>query len=165
MEAMNKKQYDVARLTLQTLINAYPDSEYVARAKLTVGESWYQDGTAAGMTQAETEFRDFITFFPNMPEAAEAQLKIAEIHYRQMGKPDRDYTHAAAPKKNTATADAVSGEQTRRHRAEASAGGAGGAGRAASSASSALLYARVAAGLDCARQDSYRYLSAVQQGR
>jgi outer membrane protein assembly factor BamD len=94
MEAMNKHQYDTARLTLQTLINAYPDSEYVARAKLTVGESWYQDGTPAGQAQAETEFRDFITFFPNMPEAAEAQLKIAEIHYRQMGKPDRDYTHA-----------------------------------------------------------------------
>jgi outer membrane protein assembly factor BamD len=94
MEAMKEHKYDTARLTLQTLINSYPDSEYVARAKLTVGESWYQDGTTAGMTQAETEFRDFITFFPNMPEAAEAQLKIADIHYRQMGKPDRDYTHA-----------------------------------------------------------------------
>jgi len=30
-----------------------------------------------------------------MPEAAEAQLKIANIHYQQMEKPDRDYTHAA----------------------------------------------------------------------
>jgi len=29
-----------------------------------------------------------------MAEAAEAQLKIADIHYRQMEKPDRDYTHA-----------------------------------------------------------------------
>ena len=29
-----------------------------------------------------------------MPEAAEAQLKIADIHYRQMEKPDRDYIHA-----------------------------------------------------------------------
>jgi outer membrane protein assembly factor BamD len=94
MEAMKQHQYDTARLTLQTLINAYPDSEFVARAKLTVGESWYQEGTTAGLAQAETEFRDFITFFPNMPEAAEAQLKIADIHYRQMGKPDRDYTHA-----------------------------------------------------------------------
>jgi outer membrane protein assembly factor BamD len=94
MEAMKEHKYDTARLTLQTLINAYPDSEYIARAKLTVGESWYQEGTPAGLSQAETEFRDFITFFPNMPEAAEAQLKIADIHYKQMGKPDRDYTHA-----------------------------------------------------------------------
>src|SRR5439155_1666553 len=40
------------------------------------------------------KYKDFITFFPNMPEAAEAQLKVANIHYRQMEKPDRDYTHA-----------------------------------------------------------------------
>jgi len=94
MEAMKQRKYDVARMTLQTLINTYPDSEFVARAKLTVGESWYQEGTTAGLAQAETEFRDFITFFPNMPEASEAQLKIADIHYRQMEKPDRDYAHA-----------------------------------------------------------------------
>jgi outer membrane protein assembly factor BamD len=94
MEAMKQRKYDVARIALQTLINTYPDSEYVARAKLTVGEAWYQEGSPASLAQAETEFRDFITFFPNMPEAAEAQLKIADIHYRQMEKPDRDYTHA-----------------------------------------------------------------------
>src|SRR5437660_5562577 len=29
-----------------------------------------------------------------MPEAAEAQVKIANIHYQQMEKPDRDFTHA-----------------------------------------------------------------------
>jgi outer membrane protein assembly factor BamD len=94
MDAMKEHKYDVARMTLQTLINTYPDSEFVARAKLTVGEAWYQEGTTAALAQAETEFRDFITFFPNMPEAAEAQLKIADIHYRQMEKPDRDYMHA-----------------------------------------------------------------------
>ncbi|MDR3763384.1 MAG: outer membrane protein assembly factor BamD [Acidobacteriota bacterium] len=94
MDAMKQRKYDVARITLQTLINTYPDSEFVARAKLTVGESWYEEGSSASLAQAETEFRDFITFFPNMPEAAEAQLKIADIHYRQMEKPDRDYTHA-----------------------------------------------------------------------
>ena len=94
MEAMKEHKYEVARITLQTLINTYPDSEFVARAKLTVGESWYQEGGTAALAQAETEFRDFITFFPNMAEASEAQLKIADIHYRQMEKPDRDYTHA-----------------------------------------------------------------------
>src|SRR5215470_2188513 len=94
MEAMNKGKYDVARITLQTLINTYPDSEYVARAKLAVGDSWYAEGGSAGLAQAEIEYKDFITFFPNMPEAAEAQLKVANIHYRQMEKPDRDFTHA-----------------------------------------------------------------------
>ncbi len=94
MDAMNHGRYDVARMSLQTLINTYPDSEYIARAKLAVGDSWYAEGGSAALAQAEIEYKDFITFFPNMPEAAEAQLKVANIHYKQMEKPDRDYTHA-----------------------------------------------------------------------
>src|SRR5437870_7488586 len=94
MDALKKNRFDVARVTLQTLINTYPDSEYVARAKLAIGDAWYKEGGSTGLAQAEIEYKDFITFFPNMPEAAEAQLKVANIHYRQMEKPDRDYTHA-----------------------------------------------------------------------
>src|SRR5437868_5897096 len=94
MEALRKNRFDVARISLQTLINTYPDSEYVARAKLAVADSWYTEGGATGLAQAEIEYKDFITFFPNMPEAAEAQLKVANIHYKQMEKPDRDFTHA-----------------------------------------------------------------------
>ena len=94
MDAMKHSKYDVARLSLQTLINTYPDSEYVARAKLAIGDSWYAEGGAAAMTQAESEYKDFITFFPNMPEAAEAQMKIGNIHYKEMEKADRDPTHA-----------------------------------------------------------------------
>src|SRR5213079_3373690 len=62
MDAMKHNRFDVARITLQTLINTYPDSEYIARAKLAVAD--------------------------------EAQVKIANIHYQQMEKPDRDFTHA-----------------------------------------------------------------------
>src|SRR2546427_11187318 len=94
MDAMKHNRFDVARMTLQTLINTYPDSEFTARAKLAVGDSWYAEGGTAALSQAEIEYKDFETFFPNMPEAAEAQLKISNIHYQQMEKPDRDYTHA-----------------------------------------------------------------------
>src|SRR3954462_5358006 len=94
MDAMKHNKFDVARLTLQTLINTYPDSEFVARAKLAVGDSWYAEGGSAALAQAEVEYKDFQTFFPNMAEAAEAQLKVAGIHYKLMEKPDRDYTHA-----------------------------------------------------------------------
>jgi outer membrane protein assembly factor BamD len=94
MDAMHHNRFDVARLTLQTLINTYPDSEYIARAKLAVGDSWYAEGGTAALAQAEQEYSDFKIFFPNLKEAAEAQLKIANIHYQQMEKADRDYTHA-----------------------------------------------------------------------
>ncbi len=94
MDALKHNRFDVARITLQTLINTYPDSEFLARAKLGVADSWYAEGGSAALAQAEVEYNDFKTFFPNMAEAAEAQLKIANIHYQQMEKPDRDYTHA-----------------------------------------------------------------------
>jgi outer membrane protein assembly factor BamD len=92
MVAMKKGRYDVARLDLQTLLNTYPESEYRMRAKLSVGDTWFKEGGSAAYTQAEAEYEDFITFFPNAPEAAEAKMKVADIYYQQMEKPDRDYT-------------------------------------------------------------------------
>jgi outer membrane protein assembly factor BamD len=94
MDAMKHNRFDVARMTLQTLINTYPDSEFIARAKLAVADSWYAEGGSTALQQAEIEYKDFGTFFPNMPEAAEAALKVANIQYQQMEKADRDYTHA-----------------------------------------------------------------------
>src|ERR1700761_7233624 len=94
MTAMKKGKYDVARLDLQTLLNTYPESEYQMRAKLAVGDSWFKEGGTAALTQAEAEYKDFITFFPNQPEAAEAQMKVADIYYMQMEKPDRDPKNA-----------------------------------------------------------------------
>jgi len=94
IDSMKHGHYEVARTLLETLINTYPDSEYLARAKLAVGDSWYQEGGTAAWQQAEAEYKDFQTFFPNLPEASEAQLKVANIHYRQMEKPDRDFAQA-----------------------------------------------------------------------
>lgn len=94
LDALKHNKFEVARLSLGTLINTYPDSEYIARAKLGVADSWYAEGGTAAYTQAEIEYKDFQTFFPNMPEAAEAQFKIANIHFQEMEKPDRDFTHA-----------------------------------------------------------------------
>src|SRR5579872_3930903 len=68
MDAMKHNKFDEARMSLQTLINTYPDSEFIARAKLAVGDSWYAQAGSASWTQAEAEYQDFQTFFPNMPE-------------------------------------------------------------------------------------------------
>ncbi|HLW53709.1 MAG TPA: outer membrane protein assembly factor BamD [Candidatus Angelobacter sp.] len=94
LAAMKKGRYQEARTLLQTLVNTYPESEYIARAKLTMGDSWYNEGGSAAWAQAEIEYKDFQVFYPNMPEAGEAQLKVATIHYRQMEKPDRDFAQA-----------------------------------------------------------------------
>jgi len=87
-------RYDVGRLTLQTLINTYPDSEYLSKAKLAIADSYYSEGGAAGLTQAEAEYKDFITFFPTAPEAPQAQFRVGMAHFRLMAKADRDQTEA-----------------------------------------------------------------------
>jgi outer membrane protein assembly factor BamD len=94
VDATKRGHFDVARLDLQTLLNTYPDSQFQMRAKLAIADSWYKEGGTAALTQAESEYKDFITFFPNAPEAAEAQMRVGDIYFRQMDKPDRDYAKA-----------------------------------------------------------------------
>src|ERR687884_466540 len=91
---LEKGRYEVARLTLQTLMNTYDTSEYLAKAKLAYADSWYREGGTHGLAQAEAEYKDFILFYPTMEEAAEAQEKVCMIHFKQMEKPDRDMSQA-----------------------------------------------------------------------
>src|SRR5579871_6755686 len=84
MKDIEHGRYEVARLSLQTLMNTYENSEYLAKAKLAVADSWYREGGSNGFAQAEAEYKDFILFYPNMEEAAEAQNRVCDIHVRQM---------------------------------------------------------------------------------
>jgi outer membrane protein assembly factor BamD len=91
---MERGRYEVARLTLQTLMNTYDTSEFLAKAKLAYADSWFREGGTHGLAQAEAEYKDFILFYPTLEESAEAQEKVCMIHYRQMEKADRDTQHA-----------------------------------------------------------------------
>jgi outer membrane protein assembly factor BamD len=93
-EDIKHGKHEVGRLNLQTLINTYPDSEYLAKAKLLIADSYYKEGGTANMTQAISAYKDFGVFFPFLPEAAYAQLQVAMGHFKQMEKPDRDRTEA-----------------------------------------------------------------------
>ncbi len=93
---IKRGRHEVGRLGLQTLINTYPDSEYLAKAKLAIADSYYKEGGTANMTQAINGYKDFIVFFPFLSEASYAQLQVAMGNYRQMEKPDRDRTQAKA---------------------------------------------------------------------
>jgi len=98
-KAMNDIKHgrnEVGRLGLQTLINTYPDSEYLAKAKLAIADSYFKEGGSSNITQAINGYKDFIVFFPFLPEAAYAQLQVAMANYNEMTKPDRDDTHAKA---------------------------------------------------------------------
>jgi outer membrane protein assembly factor BamD len=87
---------EVGRLNMQTLINTYPDSEYLAKAKLAIADSYYKEGGTSNLALAVSGYKDFIVFFPFLPEATYAQMQVAMTHFKQMDKPDRDRTHALA---------------------------------------------------------------------
>lgn len=89
-------RYTEGRLALQTLINTYPDSEYLAKAKLAVADSYYKEGGTTNLTQSIQEYNDFRTFFPFLDEAAYAQMQIGLAHYKMMEKSDRDKTQGEA---------------------------------------------------------------------
>jgi outer membrane protein assembly factor BamD len=94
MDDIKHGRHEVGRLGLQTLINTYPDSEYLAKAKLAIADSYFKQGGSANITQAIAGYKDFIVFFPFLPEAPYAQMQVAMANYNEMAKADRDNTHA-----------------------------------------------------------------------
>jgi outer membrane protein assembly factor BamD len=74
--AAQHSRHAEARSLMETLINSHPDSDYVPLAKFGIANAWYAEGS---YQQAELEYRDFVTFFPNRPEVTEARTRIAFI--------------------------------------------------------------------------------------
>ncbi len=68
-DKLDHRDYAGARLTLNTLINTYGASENPPRAKLAIADTWFREGGARGLAQAEAEYKDFILFYPNLKEA------------------------------------------------------------------------------------------------
>lgn len=93
MDYLNKSQYIKARLSFQTLINTYPESEFTPSSFLAIADSFYEQGGLENLLQAEAQYKDFMIFYPTHEMADDAQLKIAAINYKLMGPYDRDPTH------------------------------------------------------------------------
>jgi outer membrane protein assembly factor BamD len=96
MRDIEHGRYEVARISLQTLMNTYESSEFLAKAKLAIADSWFREGGANGLGQAEAEYKDFELFYPQMEESAQAQSRVCDIHYKQMDKSDRDELQTVA---------------------------------------------------------------------
>ncbi len=92
--AVKHSKYTEGRLEYQTLINTYPDSEYLAKAKLGIADSYYKEGGISNLTQAIDAYKSFIVFFPFLDEAAYAQMQVGMAHYKMMEKSDRDPSQA-----------------------------------------------------------------------
>src|SRR5213075_3438412 len=91
---VRKGNHETGRLLFTTIITTYPDSPYLAMAKLAIADSFYLEGGTSSLIQAGQAYQDWLTYFPTDPLADAAMLKVAETEMRQMGLPDREITHA-----------------------------------------------------------------------
>ncbi|MGH9343207.1 MAG: outer membrane protein assembly factor BamD [Terriglobia bacterium] len=94
LNEFNHGRYQSGRLLLQALLNTYPDSEYLSQSKLAIADSYYKEGGISGLTEAEAEYKDFITFFPTAPEAPMAEYRAGMCFFRLIGKANRDQSEA-----------------------------------------------------------------------
>lgn len=94
MREIDRHNYTVARLHLQTLISTYPDSDFFPLAKYALAESLYREGGRENLDSSETAYKDFIIYFRDSDWADDAQLMVAMTHVKRVQSPDRDNTEA-----------------------------------------------------------------------
>ncbi len=84
LELLEKHHYEDARLAFQTLINTYPNSEFIAASYLAIGDAYYDEGGEENLLLAEDQYKNFVTFFPTHPKAATVQAKLLNIRMKKI---------------------------------------------------------------------------------
>jgi outer membrane protein assembly factor BamD len=87
-------RYDVGRLLYNTIITAYPDSNFLPFAKLAIADTFYLEGSTSSLIQAAAAYQDWLTFFPTDTLADQVMMKVAESEMRQMTVPGLDASHS-----------------------------------------------------------------------
>jgi outer membrane protein assembly factor BamD len=89
-EWFGKKKYPRARTYYSYIFENYPNDPLGRRALLRVADTYYAQGDAVNLVEAQYKYRDFINRYPGSDRADYAMLQIAMVSYKQMEKPDRD---------------------------------------------------------------------------
>jgi outer membrane protein assembly factor BamD len=89
-----KKNWEGARQHFKRIIDAFPQSQFGAAARLGLADSHYNEGGTANYIVAISEYRDFLTLYPSHPKSDYAQFQVGEAYFRQHNGPDRDQTQS-----------------------------------------------------------------------
>jgi outer membrane protein assembly factor BamD len=89
-EQFARKKYPKARTYYTHLYENFPNDPLGRRALLRIADTYYQQGDAVNLVEAQYKYRDFINRYPGSESADYAMLQIAMCSYLQMERPDRD---------------------------------------------------------------------------
>ena len=84
------KKYVRARNYYSYIYENFPNDPLGRRALLRVADTYFAQGDAVNLVEAQYKYRDFINRYPGSDSADYAMLQIAMVSYKQMEKPDRD---------------------------------------------------------------------------
>ena len=90
--ALKEEDWLEAREYFRQVVDNYPQSPLRPDAKLGIGESYLGERSAESLVLAESEYREFLKFYPTSPRADYAQYKLAMSYFEQMRAADRDQT-------------------------------------------------------------------------
>jgi outer membrane protein assembly factor BamD len=85
-----KKKWQRARLYYSHIYENFPNDPLGRRSLLRVADTYYNQGDAVNLVEAQYKYRDFINRYPGSENADYAMLQIAMVSFKQMEKPDRD---------------------------------------------------------------------------
>lgn len=89
-QSLESRDWNTARTWFRQLLDSYPRSQFAGDARLGIADSYANQRGQQNALLAATEYRDYLTFFPNHPRADYAQFQIAYGHFSRRRSADRD---------------------------------------------------------------------------
>jgi outer membrane protein assembly factor BamD len=90
--ALKEKKWLEAREYYRQVFDNYPQSPVRPDAKLGIADTYLGEKSSESLVLADSEFREFLTYYPRHQRADYAQYRLAMTHFQQMRGPARDQT-------------------------------------------------------------------------
>ena len=89
-EQFERRKWARARLYYTHVYENYPNDPLGRRSLLRIADTYFEQGDAVNLVEAQYKYRDFINRYPTSELADYAMLRIAMCSFKQMERPDRD---------------------------------------------------------------------------
>jgi outer membrane protein assembly factor BamD len=86
----NHHKWAKARASYSYVYENFPNDPLGRRSLLRVADTYFMQGDAVNLVEAQYKYRDFINRYPGSDRADYAMLQIANVSFKQMEHADRD---------------------------------------------------------------------------
>jgi outer membrane protein assembly factor BamD len=91
-KSVKKKEWTAARQYLRRIVDAFPQSQHQADARIALADAYFDEGGTANYVLAASTYREFLALYPQHAKSDFAQFRVAECYFKQKNSPDRDST-------------------------------------------------------------------------